>query len=116
MIDIKWAYRCSNDSPRLIETYPKPKHSEGKEQRKVAHNPTKEHMFGVVATLLQKVWLKTKIKVQTSNPTGTYNIGVKRRFLRICDKYHMGGSRISGKGVHMYKGLGVHFVDFISFN
>ena len=27
----------------------------------------------------------------------------------------MGGSRISGKGVHMYKGVGVRFADFISF-
>ena len=26
-----------------------------------------------------------------------------------------GGSRISGKGVHMYKGVGVGFADFISF-
>ena len=26
-----------------------------------------------------------------------------------------GGSRISGKGVHIYKGLGVRFADFISF-
>ena len=26
-----------------------------------------------------------------------------------------GGSRISGKGVRMYKGMGVHFADFISF-
>ena len=26
-----------------------------------------------------------------------------------------GGSRISGKGVHMYKGVGAHFADFISF-
>ena len=26
-----------------------------------------------------------------------------------------GGSRISGKGVHMYKGVGVRFADFISF-
>ena len=24
-----------------------------------------------------------------------------------------GGSRISGKGVHMYKGVGVRFADFI---
>ena len=27
-----------------------------------------------------------------------------------------GGSRISGKGVHMYKGLGVRFADFVSFS
>ena len=26
-----------------------------------------------------------------------------------------GGSKISGKGVHMYKGAGVLFADFISF-
>ena len=26
-----------------------------------------------------------------------------------------GGSRISGKGFHMYKGVGVRFADFISF-
>ena len=26
-----------------------------------------------------------------------------------------GGSRISGKGVHMFKGVGVHFADLISF-
>ena len=26
-----------------------------------------------------------------------------------------GGSRISGKGVYMYKGVGVRFADFISF-
>ena len=26
-----------------------------------------------------------------------------------------GGSRISGKGAHMYKGVGVRFADFISF-
>ena len=26
-----------------------------------------------------------------------------------------GGSRFTGKGVHMYKGVGVHFADFISF-
>ena len=26
-----------------------------------------------------------------------------------------GGFRISGKGVHMYKGMGVRFVDFIAF-
>ena len=28
---------------------------------------------------------------------------------------NMGGSRISGKGVRMYKGMGVRFGDFISF-
>ena len=28
---------------------------------------------------------------------------------------HRGGSRISGKGVHMYKGVGVHFANLISF-
>ena len=27
----------------------------------------------------------------------------------------MGGSRISGKGVHVYKGVGVRFADFTSF-
>ena len=27
-----------------------------------------------------------------------------------------GGSRISGKGVHMYKGVGVRFADFLSFS
>ena len=32
----------------------------------------------------------------------------------LCD--YRGGSRNSGKGVHMYKGLGVRFVDFISFS
>ena len=26
-----------------------------------------------------------------------------------------GGSRISGNGAHIYKGVGVHFADFISF-
>ena len=26
-----------------------------------------------------------------------------------------GGSRVSGKGVHMYKGVGVRFADFLSF-
>ena len=26
-----------------------------------------------------------------------------------------GGSRISGKGVHIYKGMGVRFASFISF-
>ena len=26
-----------------------------------------------------------------------------------------GGSMVSGKGVHMYKGVRVHFADFISF-
>ena len=26
-----------------------------------------------------------------------------------------GGSRISGKGVHMYKGVGARFADFIAF-
>ena len=29
---------------------------------------------------------------------------------------HRGGSRISGKGVHMHKGVGVRFADFISFS
>ena len=29
--------------------------------------------------------------------------------------YCRGGSRISGKGVGMYKGMGVGFADFISF-
>ena len=28
---------------------------------------------------------------------------------------YRGGSRISGKGVHMIVGVGVHFADFISF-
>ena len=28
---------------------------------------------------------------------------------------YRGGSRISGKGVHLYKGKGVRFSDFISF-
>ena len=27
----------------------------------------------------------------------------------------MGGSRISGKGVRMFKGMGIRFADFISF-
>ena len=27
---------------------------------------------------------------------------------------HRGGSKISDKGVHMYKGVGVRFADFIS--
>ena len=37
--------------------------------------------------------------------------------LRICDKCPntRGGSRISGKGGRMYKGMGVCFADFISF-
>ena len=34
--------------------------------------------------------------------------------LKKLAKYR-GGSRISGKGVHMYKGVGVRFADFISF-
>ena len=29
---------------------------------------------------------------------------------------HRGESRISGKGVHIYKGMGVSFADFISFS
>ena len=29
--------------------------------------------------------------------------------------YFRDGFRISGKGVHMYKGMGVRFADFISF-
>ena len=28
---------------------------------------------------------------------------------------NIGGSRISGKGVYIYKGVGVHFAEFISF-
>ena len=32
-----------------------------------------------------------------------------------CDQLVRGGSRISGKGVHMYKGVGVRLADFISF-
>ena len=35
---------------------------------------------------------------------------------RVSDRYiHRGGSRISAKGVHMYKGVGVRCADFISF-
>ena len=30
-------------------------------------------------------------------------------------RMHRGGSRSSGKGVHMFKGVGVRFADFISF-
>ena len=29
--------------------------------------------------------------------------------------YISGGSRISGKGVHMYKGVGARFADMVSF-
>ena len=37
-------------------------------------------------------------------------------FLELCYCFkNRGGSRISGKGVHMYKGEGVRFADFISF-
>ena len=51
-------------------------------------------------------------------------VGIVEVVLRIHTVYHLhnesifrGGSRISGKGVHMYKGLcvGVHSADFISF-
>ena len=35
----------------------------------------------------------------------------KRDRSRLCRD----GSRISGKGIHMYKGMGVGFADFISF-
>ena len=31
-------------------------------------------------------------------------------------EFHRGGARISGKGAHIYKGLGVRFADFISFS
>ena len=34
---------------------------------------------------------------------------------RYLTRMHRGGSRSSGKGVHMYKGVGVRFADFISF-
>ena len=38
----------------------------------------------------------------------------------VCDRgisqsYSGDGSRISGKGVLMYKSVGIHFADFISF-
>ena len=33
----------------------------------------------------------------------------------LLDIHHRGGSRISGKGVNMYIGVGVCFADFISF-
>ena len=35
--------------------------------------------------------------------------------LASCQGKTRGRSRISGKGVHMYKGVGVRFADFISF-
>ena len=35
--------------------------------------------------------------------------------LQYVIKMSGGGSRISGKGVHIYKSVGVRFVDFISF-
>ena len=36
-------------------------------------------------------------------------------FLELCFK-NRGGSRISGKGVHMYKGVGVRFADLSQFS
>ena len=33
----------------------------------------------------------------------------------FCETISSGGSRISGKGGHMYKGIGVRFADFLSF-
>ena len=35
--------------------------------------------------------------------------------LRFAINMVRGGSRIFGKGVHMYKGVGVRFADFITF-
>ena len=34
----------------------------------------------------------------------------------LADGTSSGRSNISGKGVHLYKGVGVHFADFISFS
>ena len=38
----------------------------------------------------------------------------KKAEFTVC-QFNRGGFRISGKGVHMYKGVGVRFADFISF-
>ena len=44
---------------------------------------------------------------------GTYHMGTP---VKAQVRLSRGGSRMSGKGVHMYKGVGVRFVDFISFS
>ena len=36
-------------------------------------------------------------------------------FFKMCRSYTMGGTSISGKGVHVNNSVGVHFADFISF-
>ena len=42
----------------------------------------------------------------------TYHIGAP---VKAQTRLSRGRSRISGKGVHMYKGVGVRFVEIISF-
>ena len=55
-------------------------------------------------------------------PNPCYNevcyIGTELKFIYILTPFWRprGGSRISGKGVHMYKTVGVRFADFISFS
>ena len=39
----------------------------------------------------------------------------KMDFVACNDIMHRGGARISGKGVYIYKGVGVRLADFISF-
>ena len=39
----------------------------------------------------------------------------KKQLLTMKTADHRGGSKISGKGVYMFKGVGVHFAGFISF-
>ena len=36
--------------------------------------------------------------------------------VNYCMHYYRGGTRISGKGIHRYKGVGDRFADFISFS
>ena len=50
---------------------------------------------------------KVQAKIKAPSPA---------RYASMGRLYGRGGSRISGKGVRIYKGMGVCFADFISFS
>ena len=54
---------------------------------------------------------------RSSNPTGEVSFfGLNQNILMYCVYVaFMGRSKISEKGVHMCKGVGVHFADFVLF-
>ena len=65
--------------------------------------------------MLVKFWFCLKQESPRSFKLCTHHKKKKVNYCTVLRSKVEVHGRISGKGVHMYKGVGVHFADFISF-